>query len=284
MNSLLNCIYQYSGMDDEKLLQALKQGTLSIKHSDEDIADVNATRLFRQRYDRYLRKEIRPTNVLCSMLDDWFDRFKCTASDPTTRPARGRKDPVTGDSLFSPETKQAVEECKKKACYIQDPLPLDQMYATILPNDNSPHQLNEYLSHRGESCLESFHLMLAHFRNCGMRSSLADNLNLTGTARFNLSIRHKRRLIALTPENTARKKIPSAYESVVCFFNHSELAYVNQIAIQAGAKQSSLPFQSLEPLPPDNGERFFSEYLDWLKEAKPRNDVLGRCLCSHCGI
>jgi len=287
ITSLLNCVYTCNDRDHDNLLRALKDGTLSTNHSDEDTLDLKASKLFRQRYDKYLRKEIRPTNVLCSMLDDWFDRFKCTASDPITRPARGRKDPVTGDTLFSPETKPAVEECKKKACYIQDPYPLDQMYATILPNDNSPHQLNEYLSHRGESCLESFHLMLAHFGNCGMSCSLADNLNLTGTARFNLSMRHRHRLIdlELTPENTAaRKKTPSAYESVVCFFNHSELACVNQIAIQAGAKQSSLPFQSLEPLQPDNGERFFSECLDWLKEAKPRNDELGRCLCSHCGI
>ena len=284
ITSLLNCICACNNEDHDNLLQALKEGTLSTKHSDEDTLDLKASILFRQRCNKYLRKESRPTHVLCGMLDDWFDRFKCTASDPSTQPARGRKDPLTGETLFTADTKPTLEECKKKACFIQDPLPLEQMYDVVLPSQNSPHQLKECISHCGESCLESFHLMLAHFGNCGMRSTLANNLNLTGTARFNLATCHRRRLITLTPENTARKKIPAACESVVCFFNHSELAYINSIAIQAGASKDNLPFPSLETLPPDNGERFFSECLDWMKTTKPRNDDLGRCLCTDCGI
>ena len=62
-------------------------------------------------------------------------------------------------------TKDAIVNCKEKAQHLQDPFPLEQMYDTILPNPNSPHGLNEYLSRRGESTLESFHLMLAHFGN-----------------------------------------------------------------------------------------------------------------------
>jgi len=161
------------------------------------------------------------------------------------------------------------------------------MYEIILPSPNAAHQLKEYLSRRGESCLESFHLMLAHFGNCGMRTSLADNLNLTGTARHNLTIRHKRLLVSvsMTPENTAeRRKIPAAFESVVGFFNHSELDYINRIAIQAGMTHHDIPFKNVEPLPPDNGERFFSECLVWMKDAKPRYDVNCRCLCDVCGV
>ena len=184
-------------------------------------------------------------------------------------PAGGRKDPLTGDTLFTSETKGAIDECKKKATYLQDPLPLDQMYDIILPSQNASHQLNEYLSRRGESCLESFHLMLAHFGNCGMRTSLADNLNLTGTARHNLTIRHKRLLIGLTPENTARRKIPATYEGIVGFFNHTELHHVNMIAIEAGLRGRDLPFKNVEALPPDNGERFFSEYLSWIHKQNP---------------
>jgi len=183
------------------------------------------------------------------------------------------------------DTKGTVGECKKKSVYLQDPLPLDQMYDVIQPNPNSPHQLKECLSRRGESCLESFHLMLAHFGNCGMRMSLADNLNLTGTARHNLTIRHKRRLIAVTLENTAeRKKIPAAYESVLCYFNYAELSYVNKIAMQAGASKDHLPFKHVEELQADNGERFFSEYIIQMRENKPRYDVNCRCLCTMCGV
>jgi len=229
-----------------------------------------------------LRKEMRPPHILCSMLDDWFDRFKCSSSD-TSRPPRGRKDPLTGETLFTPETKDAIKNCKEKAKYIQDPLPLDQMYDTIKPNQNSAHQLNEHMARRGESCLESFHGMLAHFGNSGMRTTLADNLNLTGAARYNLSMRHKRRLISdsMTPENPDRKKIPSACESLVSFFNHSELACTNQLALDAGS--SILPFHNVEILPPDNGERFFSEHLIWKNATNPRNDEQSRCLCDLCG-
>jgi len=76
----------------------------STKYTDEDIADLKATKQFRKRYDRCLQKEIRPAHAMRSMLDDWFDRFKCSSSD-SYQPAKGRYDPVTGDTLFSSETK-----------------------------------------------------------------------------------------------------------------------------------------------------------------------------------
>ena len=278
---LTNCIYHYNVHDYENLLKALREGTLSAKCTDSEINDLKNTRVFKQRYDKYLRKEIRPPHVMCAMLDDWFDAFKCTSSgsDPS-RPARGRKDPVSGDTLFSADTKDAVTECKKKASYLQDPLPLKDMYDTIPPSPNSTHQLNECLSRRGESCLESFHLMLAHFGNCGMRTSMADNLNLTGTAQYNLSIRHKRYLLTL--QNRQRKKTPAAFESIVPFFNHTELQCVNQLVAHAG--MTKVPFERVEPLPPDNGERFFSECLKLMKDAKPGTDLQDRCCCELCSL
>jgi len=283
---LLNCIYHYNAEDHEKLLKALKEETLgSVKYSDDDISEIKSTKVFKQRYEKYLRKEICPANIMCGMLDDWFIvQFKCAAT-AGSRPAGGRKDPINGNTLFSTETKGAIEECKKKAVHLQDPLPLDQMYDIIHPSPNASHQLKECLSRRGKSCLELFHLMLAHFGNSGMRTTLADNLNLTGTARHNLSIRRKRLLIAVTPENTVnRTKTPAAYESVVEFYNHTELHHINRMAIQAGQTATNLPFQNVEMLPPDNGERFFSECLSWMRDAKPRYNLVNcRCLCSICG-
>jgi len=217
ITGLLHCICTCNNDDHERLLKALKEGALSAKCTDDETTDLKASKVFRQQHDKCLRKEIRPPNVLCSMLDAWFDQFKGTSSD-ASRPARGRKDPVNGDTLFSSETKSAAEECKKKASYIQDPLPLEKMCDVIHPSSNSPHQLKECISNHGESCLESFHLMLAHFGNCSMRTTLADNLNLTGTARCNLGVRHKRRLTSLTPENPERKHTPAAHESIVSFF------------------------------------------------------------------
>lgn len=186
---MLDCIYYYNEEDHEALLTALKDGTLNGKRlTDEDISDLKSTRLFRQRHAKYLRKEIRQPNVMRDKLDEWFGRFKCSASEGSSMPTLGRLDPVSREPLFTPETKQAVHNCKEKCMHLQDPLPLDEMHDVILPTPGSSHGLKEYLSRRGESNLESFHLMLAHFGNTGMRESLADNLNLTGTARYNLHV------------------------------------------------------------------------------------------------
>jgi hypothetical protein len=196
--------------------------------------------------------------------------------------ALGRLDPVNQQTLFTMDTKPALLNCIDKVEHLQDPLPLDEMYAIILPNPNSPHGLREYLSRRGESSLEAFHFMLAHFANNGMRTTLADNLNLTGTARFNLSIRRKLRLATADRRiQEQRGKMPAHWEGVVPYFNHSELAWINRLAVNAKAEQ--LPFEYVEVLPDDNGERFFSEYLEWWRSTKPQNDAQDRCLCLVCG-
>jgi hypothetical protein len=164
---------------------------------------------------------------------------------------------------------------------LQDPLPIDEMYDAIPPNPNCAHQLTEYKSLRGESNLESFHFALAHYGNCGMRHSLADNLNLAGTARHNLTIRHKRRLRSVPRDQ--RAKIPAGWEKVVPFWNHSELAYVNRLATRAGIDESEVPFQHVETLVEDTGERFFSEYLTWLMAEVPGVDPGTQlCLCNAC--
>jgi len=165
--------------------------------------------------------------------------------------------------------------------HLQDPLLLDQMHDVMLPNPNLPHGLKEHLSWRGESNLESFHLMLAHFGNAGMRETLADNLNLTGMTRFNVKIRHKLRLSKLTDKKT-RAFTPCGWETVPDYFNHSELEYVNKLARSDGIQKDQEPFQSVEHLPPDNGERFFSKHLAWLNDTKPKIDENNMCLCDRC--
>ena len=117
-----------------------------------------------------------------------------------------------------------------------------------------------------------------------MKDSLADSLNLTGTARHNLSIRQKLRLAALpTNEETQQQRslIPAAWESVVPFYNHSELRYINNLAKEAGM-QEMLPFKNVEALVEDTGEVFFSKYLDWLTTTKPRSDEHDLCNCRVC--
>jgi hypothetical protein len=157
------------------------------------------------------------------------------------------------------------------------------MYRLIPPNPNAKHNLPQYLSRRAESKLESFHDNLSHFANSGMRRSLADNLNLCGTARYNLAIRHKL-LLTQTGNPTIddyRKRIPAGWEEVVSYYNHTELTFINRLARDA-AGTNHKPFENVEWLPPDSGERFFSEYLSSVNPSKQIYDNTDRCLCKGC--
>ena len=289
---LLAAMHEHCSDDYEKLLTSLKNGTLSRagkKCTSEEISDMKRSSVFRDRYAKYLRKRLHKHETIVQNLDDWFCRFKVTSSDDVNRPAGGRLDPIRMEPLFTADTKPAIENCKEKAQCLSDPLPLDKMYDMILPNPNSSHQLTECLSLRGESKLEAFHDRFAHFANCGMRASLADNLNLAGTARYNLSIRHKRSMVSNSQnpnENPLskpeyRKKIPAGFDAIVPHFNHSELWYVNNLASAVGC---CVPFPFAEVLPEDNGERFFSEYISIvmpsLKGVKSGDH--GECLCALC--
>jgi len=86
----------------------------------------------------------------------------------------------------------------------------------------------------------------------------------------------------MTDENSMRQrsKIPAAYEGLLSFFNHTELGHVNRLAVDAGVDR--VPFTNVETLPPDNGERFFSQYLLWMREHKPTFDDNDNCLCDSC--
>jgi len=296
VTDLLASLYAYCEEDYEQLLVALKNGTLSRtgkKYSSDEISDMKRSSMFRERYSKYLRKKLHQPETISQMLDDWFCRYKVTSSDPVNNPARGRLDPDRLEPLFTVDTKPAIENCKGNACYLSDALPINEMYHHILPNPNSSHQLTEYLSLRGESKLEAFHDRFAHFANCGMRNSLADNLNLAGTARYNLAIRHKRSL-AVTSQNphekamlssnanpNRRKKIPAGWEKVVPFFNHSELWHINKMAAAVGC---GYPFPMAEALPEDNGERFFSEYMTVTMPSLKGISYgkFGECLCVLC--
>jgi len=138
----LSCLYVHHAPDYEKLLSALKDGSLSSKGhkcTSDEIADMKGSKIFRKRYSKYLRKQLHSAETIVQNLDDWFCKYKVTSSDPDTRPARGRLDPVRMVSLFTPETKTAVENCKLKAKHLTDALPLKDMCDEIAPNPNSKH-------------------------------------------------------------------------------------------------------------------------------------------------
>jgi hypothetical protein len=285
ITDLLACIYQYCPEDYEKLLEKLKDGSLSSSgkaYSSQEINDMSRN-VFRDRYAKYLRKLINKKQTIIQGLDDWFCKYKVTAvTDPINRPARGRLDPIKGFSLFTETTKDAVENCKLKAQYLADPAIALVGHVRIHSSQSQfKASANRVFSRRGESKLESFHDRLAHFANCGMRDTLADNLNLAGTATWNLVIRHKRSLCGNFTSVDERKKLPDAWDRVVPYRNHSELWYVNNLAMRVGL---DIPFPRAERLLKDNGERFFSEYItNWSKNSWKNGDV-GKCLCDSCTV
>ena len=155
------------------------------------------------------------------------------------------------------------------------------MYRELKPKPNSRHQLSIWLSLRGESSLESFHDNLANFANSGMGASLADILNLMGTARYNFAIRHKLQIAAKRQEER-QTNMPVGWETAVPHWNHSELAHINCLAASMNV---DAPFRGVETLPKDNGERFFSEYLDDRKQivgSIKEHNQSGRCPCLRC--
>ena len=284
MRDLLDCLYEYDDGDFGRLVTALKNGEMSAtgeKYSDKGIAEMRQTKTFRQRYGKYLRKKIRGKQAITTKLEEWKTKYKVRASEGSS-PARGRLDPRTQQSLFTAETHQAIENCKNKAEFLSDPLPTKKMYLEIKAHPNSKHGLSEFVSYRGESKLESWHDNLAHFGNGGMNEALSDVLNLCGTARYNKKIRQNVRLANLNSQQR-NKNMPAAWEGVVSHWNHCELAFINKLAVRCGAKK---PFDYVEDLPDDNGERFFSEYLSIQTEIQQQwplqffhND---HCPCNGC--
>jgi len=76
-----------------------------------------------------------------------------------------------------------------------------------------------------------------------------------------------------------RMVIPTAWERVLPYFNHSELCHVNKIAADVNCR---VPFPEAETLPPDNGERFFSKYLTTVKPLTQKYNDMDECICESC--
>ena len=120
ITDLLSSLYTYHAPDYEHLLNALKEGKMSStghRYSSSEIADLKSSRLFCDRYSKYLWKKLHPAQTIVQNLDDWFCKYRVTAS-PNKRPAHGRLDPVRMVSLFTADTKGAVENCKLKAKFL----------------------------------------------------------------------------------------------------------------------------------------------------------------------
>jgi hypothetical protein len=256
VHRLTSCVWEWEPRSKAALIAALKNGSFdnNTKYTDEEINDLEATKEFKRRFSKHLMKKIRPPEIIENMLSTWFNDFKCSASEGS-EPARGRYDTKTNKPLFTADTKTTVEEQKKNARHIQDTSDdILDMYRIISPTAGSTHGLPEYISLRPESSLEGFHNPLSNFANTGMRRSLADNLNLEGTARYSVLKRFRIWVSTLDVQQRAKNE-PAHWANKPSFYNHSWLAHINELATMARCREEDLPFNNVRRLPKDNGER-----------------------------
>jgi hypothetical protein len=112
---------------------------------------------------------------------------------------------------------------------------------------------------------------------------LADILHGAGTSQYNGNIRQKILCKSLSQDD--KRQLPSHFLRTPQFYNHGELELVNMNAFKVGVQGEDAPFHYCCPLPPDNNERFFTEYFT---QQKKRNLLLdntsniGRCPCEYC--
>ena len=120
LRELLDCIYEYHDGDFHKVITALKNGTLGgKKYNDKQIAEMRQTKIFRERYGKYLRKIIRAFQTIVMRLEEWKIKFKVRSSSDSGPPARGRLDHKTQQPLFTQDTHSAIENCKKRQSFSQ---------------------------------------------------------------------------------------------------------------------------------------------------------------------
>jgi hypothetical protein len=283
-------VYQYNSLDYDKVINALKLGTMDRNgycYTDTEIYELQMNGKFKKRYDKWIRKKIYDSQTIKENLQQWFIKYKVTHSEGKT-PGQGVRDERTNKCLFTSETKNSIDEALTTCNYISDVLPIHQMYTVLPVTSKSTHNLNEYVSHRVESRLEGFHDPLSNYANSGMTSMLADILHLSGTARYNMNVRQKRIVRKEEKEEGDKEEeesnvLPYHYMDVPPFLSHIDLEMVNINALKAGI--TDLPFKKLQALPPDNGERFFSQYFCEQKKRNyevkpdPYND---RCQCMKC--
>ncbi len=281
ITDLRHCIYRYDQTNEANVIVALENGTLGgQKHNDEQIQSLRDSPRWKAVCDPFLRKIIFTGDVIRLNLGEWFINYKVDAS-PGEPSGRGRLNPVNGQKLFTPDTKPAIEECKKTCKFLSDVLPPEQMYRSANASSKSKHGLKTQISNRGESRLECFHGLSADFANTSMRESLADALTIEGTAEANSEVRERIKFETLDMQE--KKLVPAWLHGKPIFYNDSNKATLNDKAAAVGAPS---PFLEVRPLPANNGELFLSEYLKAQQyrnenfRAHPENN---RCTCPSCG-
>jgi hypothetical protein len=267
---LKEAIYTYNRADYDRLIAALKDGSLPRDRnpmSDEEIEAIRYSKLWKSRYDCYLRKEFFSESAIKRHLETWIANWN------------GKED-HKGRPVFTTKT---VHATGLQILHIKDVIEAEasEQYSKIAPPKDSRHNLVKYLSNRPESALEKFHELLAHYANSGMRPEYADALTLRGTAEYNLGmrIRFKNNALRLMGRSLPH---PRWMDTVPVYTDASMSDLLNR---KAAAKNMAIPFPNVKSLKPDNGEQFLYKYL--LPQIARNDTQVGDpddslCPCADC--
>lgn len=271
---LSECVYWRNPTDVAKVERCIQDGVIGRSRGRDGKLLPCPRNKIKEKAKKF-RENIRvysyPKEKIEDNLAEWARRWQ------------GEFDEAIGQYLFNDDTERTVNEQIKKTEYVVDQIDGDLLYTKLLPGKGSESKLDKFVGNRGvESKGEKSNHLIAHFANGNMRRSMADYLNMEGTAKMNLRIRQRRRMAELDPKG--RAKVPVAFHGVPHFTNHLRLSLVNVLARKAGLGCDV--HQDVEVLQPDNGERFFSEYLFEQKERTENNltasDDVNRCGCKLC--
>ena len=257
------------------MIAALRDGSMNGRvHQPDEISDLQKSKKWMDRHGQFIKKVPVPAALSKMRLREWWCKHKVTATDGEP-PGQGETD--KGRTLFMAGARQAVCALMENVKYL--PEIVGDCYRKIEASAKSKHGLARCVSEKGESSLEKFHHLLAHFANMGMRRTLADSLNLRGTARYNLKLWHK----LFLDKSCSQEVVPSHFQDEPCFLSHLKLKEINRRAFKHGAKFPR--HKNLRHCPEDNGEEFLSEYLLSQRKRRaqyPQHPTNSRCQCPKC--
>ena len=272
---LKKCIYKYNEDNYNALIKALEDGTLSedgVGYTENEIEEMKESRTWKQRYDKYLRKEFYEETDIRVQLGCWLHSWKDSCDH------RGRY-------VFTADTFPATKEQMTKIKYILDPRDIS-IYIEVKAREGSKHGLSKWLSNRPESSLEKFHESLAHFANTGSGQKLADALLYRGTAEYNLMQRHKFEKRQDNLKGLLDNWMPKRLDLVPLFLDHSHLHLVNQMSVARG---NQILFDKVRVPKENNGESFLFNYLEEQVARQSVNPYLTQsrnscslCCCDEC--
>jgi hypothetical protein len=139
-------LYQYNAEDENNIIRARNDGSLSTDGkclNDQEISSLQLSSRWKQRYDRFLRKEIVATQGLDlakNRLLNWIAEFS-------------NKEDDEGKFVFSLSTIKTANKQLNKLEHVADVIPLDQVYTKVPPGPRSKHGLPTYKSGRPENSM-----------------------------------------------------------------------------------------------------------------------------------